>query len=63
MKPQPTDISIREVETSQEHHAFRTPLKFGGVPVTHATILNVRVRVRTRTGREAGAPTGLRPVG
>jgi L-alanine-DL-glutamate epimerase-like enolase superfamily enzyme len=53
MKPQPTDITVREVETSFEHHAYRTPIKFGGVAVTHATILNARVRVRTRTGREA----------
>ena len=53
MKPQPTDITIREVETSYEHNAYRTPIKFGGVAVTHAAILNVRVRVRTRTGREA----------
>ncbi len=52
MKPQPTDITIRDVETSHEHHAYRTPLKFGGVPVTHCTLLNVRVR--TRTGRVIG---------
>ncbi|MCX6901305.1 MAG: hypothetical protein NT105_21720 [Verrucomicrobia bacterium] len=53
MKSLPTDISICEVETSFEYHAYRTPLKFGGVPVSHCTLLNVRVRVRTRTGREA----------
>jgi len=50
MKSLPTDISIAGVEVSYEHHAYRTPLKFGGVPVTHAVLLNVRLRARARTG-------------
>jgi hypothetical protein len=51
MKSLPTDISIAGVEVSYEHHAYRTPLKFGGVPVMDAVLLNVRLRARTRTGR------------
>ncbi|MCX7825419.1 MAG: hypothetical protein N2689_07660 [Verrucomicrobiae bacterium] len=62
MKSLPTDISIAGVEVSYEHHAYRTPLKFGGVPVTHAVLLNVRLRARTRTGREAEG-SGSMPLG
>ncbi|MBM3890816.1 MAG: hypothetical protein FJ388_17030 [Verrucomicrobia bacterium] len=62
MKSLPTDVSIAGVEISYEHHAYRTPLKFGGVPVTHAVLLNVRLRARTRTGREAEG-SGSMPLG
>jgi len=50
MKSLPSDISIAGVEINYEHHAYRTPLEFGGVPVTHAVLLNVRLRARARTG-------------
>jgi hypothetical protein len=36
-----------------ERVAYRTPLKFGGVPSTRATVLTVKVRVETRDGRSA----------
>jgi len=49
----PTDIRVREVEASMEHVAYRAPLKFGGVPTTHATVCTARVRVETRDGRSA----------
>jgi len=52
MKSLPSDISIAGVEINYEHHAYRTPLEFGGVPVTHAVLLNVRLRARRR--RAAG---------
>ena len=48
-----TDVRVREVEPSTERVAYRTPLKFGGVPSTHATLSTVRIRVETRDGRSA----------
>src|SRR5262245_51753235 len=62
MKELSTDIRIREVETSTESHAYRTPLKFGGVATTHAKILDVRMRVETRDGR-SGWGNGSMPLG
>jgi len=58
----PTDIRVREVEPSMERVAYRTPLKFGGVPSTHATVLTVRARVETRDGRSAWG-SGAMPLG
>ena len=45
-----TGVRVREVETRFERWAYRTPLKFRGVPVTHATVLTARVRVETEGG-------------
>jgi len=58
----PTDIRVREVDPSMERVAYRTPLKFGGVPSTHATVLTVKARVETRDGRSAWG-TGAMPLG
>ena len=33
-------------------HAYRTPLKFGGIVTDKVTLLNVFVRVKDRSGRE-----------
>lgn len=60
--PRPTDIRVREVEHTTTDVAYRTPLKFGGVPTTHATLLDVRVRVETREGRSAWGD-GSMPLG
>lgn len=49
----PTDLSIVDVMTDYELHDFRTPLKFGGSVQTFTTLLNVRIQVRTRDGKEA----------
>src|SRR4029079_18490670 len=57
-----TDVRVREVDPSMERVAYRTPLKFGGVPSTHATILTVKARVETRDGRSAWG-TGAMPLG
>ena len=62
MKPLPTDIRIREVTTSTQAFAYRTPLKFGGVATTHAKILDVQMRVETRDGRSVWG-TGSMPLG
>jgi L-alanine-DL-glutamate epimerase-like enolase superfamily enzyme len=48
-----TDIRIAEVRTSYEHYDYRTTMKFGGMPVTEATILNVEVDVVSRDGKSA----------
>jgi L-alanine-DL-glutamate epimerase-like enolase superfamily enzyme len=42
--------------------AYRTPLKFGRVPTTHATLVAVRVRVETRAGQSAWGD-GAMPLG
>ena len=49
----PTDIRITGVRTSYEHFDYRTPIKFGGVAVNEATILNVECDVVTRSGKTA----------
>jgi L-alanine-DL-glutamate epimerase-like enolase superfamily enzyme len=57
-----TDIRVREVDPSMERVAYRTPLKFGGVPSTHATVVTVRLRAETRDGRSAWG-SGSMPLG
>jgi len=49
----PTDTCIEYVATSLEDYLYRTPIKFGGVAVDRATLLNVQVRVRTQAGKSA----------
>src|SRR5260370_33433118 len=58
----PTDVRVREVDPAMERVAYRTPLKFGGVPSTHATVFTVRIRVETRDGRSAWG-SGSMPFG
>jgi len=60
--PLPTDVRVAEVETRSARTSFRTPLKFGGVPVTHATIVTARVRVDLPDGRSAWG-SGSMPLG
>lgn len=50
------------MEPSRERVAYRTPLKFGGVPSTHATVFTVRVRVETPAGGSAWG-SGSMPFG
>src|SRR5262249_18535115 len=47
----PTDIRIADVSYDYEDYRYRTPIKFGGVAVDRATILNVRVTAETRSRR------------
>lgn len=49
----PTDIRITEVRLSFDNYAYRAPIKFGGVAVDKATVLNVECGVVTRDGRTA----------
>ncbi|WP_149498368.1 enolase C-terminal domain-like protein [Roseiconus lacunae] len=45
-----TDIRITDVRLDYEHYDYRTVMKFGGVPVDKATILNVHLDVVSREG-------------
>ncbi len=47
-----TDITIQKVRIEYEDHAYRSPLKFGGIITDKVTLLNVYVRVKDRNGRE-----------
>jgi L-alanine-DL-glutamate epimerase-like enolase superfamily enzyme len=49
----PTDSRIEAVSHSYEDFQYRTPIKFGGVAVDRATLLNVEVRLRTLAGKSA----------
>ncbi len=55
-------IRVREVEVERERHAYRSPLKFGGVATTHATVLTAQVRVESEDGRSAWG-SGAMPLG
>ncbi len=58
----PSDISILDVLTDMEEYPFRTPLKFGGSVQTFTTLLNVKIRVQTESGKEA-LGSGSVPLG
>jgi len=58
----PTDVRIEFVSHSYEDHLFRTPIKFGGVPLDRCTLLNVTCQVRTVAGKTASG-FGSMPLG
>ncbi len=58
----PTDIRVAEVTYETEDYQYRTPIKFGGVAVSRATILNVRCVVDTTAGPTANG-FGSMPLG
>lgn len=60
--PRPTDIRIIDVQWRYQEVAYRTPYKFGGVPVNRATLLHTLITVRGRDGRTATG-TGSMPLG
>ena len=49
----PTDIRIVDVRTAYDDFDYRTTMKFGGMPVDKATVLNVECDVETRDGKSA----------
>ena len=53
MSTKSTDIRITDVRIGCDDFAYRTPIKFGGVAVDQATILNVECEVVTRDGKVA----------
>src|SRR5262245_63195372 len=55
-------IRIENVEFNYEEFRYRSPYKFGGVPVDRATILNVNVVVQSPDGRTAKG-FGSMPLG
>jgi len=57
-----TNIRIEEVTYAYEDFFYRTPIKFGGVALDRATILNVDVAVRTPDGKSARG-FGSMPMG
>jgi L-alanine-DL-glutamate epimerase-like enolase superfamily enzyme len=57
-----TDIRIREVSFSYEDHLYRMPIKFGGVALDRATLVNVECVVETVAGRVAKG-FGSMPLG
>ncbi|WP_337177636.1 enolase C-terminal domain-like protein [Paludisphaera sp.] len=60
--PRPTDVAVEDVSFEYEDYRYRAPLKFGGIVVERATILNVTCAVRTRDGRAAKG-FGSMPLG
>lgn len=57
-----TDIRIDDVSFGYEDFSFRTPIKFGGVALDRATILNVECHVTTNAGKSAKG-FGSMPIG
>ncbi|MDP8244235.1 MAG: enolase C-terminal domain-like protein [Candidatus Hinthialibacter antarcticus] len=55
-------VHICDVKTSYEDHAYRAPLKFGGIVTDKVTLLNVVVRVEDAQGRSAQG-FGSMPLG
>lgn len=60
--PKATDIAVEEVGHAYEDHRYRVPIKFGGVAVDRATLLNVNCVVRTLGGKVANG-FGSMPLG
>jgi L-alanine-DL-glutamate epimerase-like enolase superfamily enzyme len=46
-----SDIKTYSLTVGYEEHLYRAPYKFGGVEVDRATILNVKLRARMRSGK------------
>jgi L-alanine-DL-glutamate epimerase-like enolase superfamily enzyme len=57
-----TDIRIEDISYSYEDFLFRTPIKFGGVALDRATLLNVETTVTAVGGRQARG-FGSMPMG
>lgn len=48
-----TDVRVKELSYAYEDYRYRTPIKFGGVALDRATILNVNVVVESAAGKTA----------
>jgi L-alanine-DL-glutamate epimerase-like enolase superfamily enzyme len=57
-----TDITIDDLSYSFEDFLYRTPIKFAGIAVDRATLVNVHCTVRTRAGKVARG-FGSMPLG
>ncbi len=58
----PRHVRVESVEYRYEDHRYRAPIKFGGVALDRATLLNVNVTVRTLGGQAANG-FGSMPLG
>ncbi len=58
----PTDIRIKDIRFDYEDYRYRSPIKFGGVALDRATILNVHCTVQTVAGKIAQG-FGSMPLG
>ena len=58
----PTDIRIHDVSIAYEDFLYRSPIKFGGVALDRATVLNVKITVETVAGQVAKG-FGSMPLG
>lgn len=61
-KTSATDVCITDLNFEYEEHRYRSPYKFGGVPVDRATLINVNVTVKSRNGKTARG-FGSMPLG
>jgi L-alanine-DL-glutamate epimerase-like enolase superfamily enzyme len=57
-----TAVRVADVGFAYEDHRYRTPIKFGGVAVERATLLNVTCHVETKAGKRARG-FGSMPLG
>jgi L-alanine-DL-glutamate epimerase-like enolase superfamily enzyme len=48
-----TDVRVKDVTLGYEEYRYRTPIKFGGVALDRATVLNVELVVETGAGKVA----------
>jgi L-alanine-DL-glutamate epimerase-like enolase superfamily enzyme len=60
--PRGSDIRVKAIDSAYEDFLYRTPIKFGGVAVDRATLLNVHSVVESRSGRVARG-FGSMPLG
>ena len=51
MPSKPTDIRIEDISFGYEDYNYRAPLKFGGVAITCATLVNVGLEDQTCPAR------------
>jgi L-alanine-DL-glutamate epimerase-like enolase superfamily enzyme len=58
----PTDVQIVETSCSTQEFAYRSPMKFGGRVVRDVVLLDVTVKVRSRSGK-TGTGFGSMTVG
>ncbi len=58
----PTNIKIKGIHFDYEDYQYRTPIKFGGVALDRASILNVHCQVETLAGKTAEG-FGSMPMG
>ncbi len=57
-----TDIRVRDIAFGFEDHRYRTPIKFGGVVLDRATLLNVHCTAETASSKTARG-FGSMPLG